>query len=69
MTHYALRRGREWICAPPDADPLAQYDNRVTRGTDKTRAWVTPSLGIAHDRQTMLRTMRGWATQIQAIKP
>lgn len=68
MTQYALKRGKEWICAPAGTDPNARYDSRIFTG-DKSEAWTTPSLDVAHERQSLLRIRQGWTTQIQAIKP
>jgi hypothetical protein len=67
MKRYYLRRGREWICAPVDHDQMAPFAAGLTIDSDPDRVWLTPSLDLAHERQTLLRHMWGLSTEIRAI--
>lgn len=69
MTHYYLRRGREWICVPEGCDQTAGLMPGLTVCSDPDRAWLSRTIDEAHERQALVRLMHGWSTEIRAIQP
>ncbi len=63
---YALRRGRQWICAPEgDGRPIPPV-LAVCDAPDQ--AWLAPDLNTALDRSALLRLCWGWNTDVRAIR-
>lgn len=63
---YALLRGREWITAPEgDGDPIPPV---LAIDSDQSNAWLSPTLDLAIERQSLLRMCWGWSTEIRVIK-
>lgn len=68
MKSYYLRRGREWICVPKGVSQTSPSIQGLECCSDPDRAWLTTSLDEAHERQTLLRYINGWSTEISAIE-
>lgn len=66
---YALRRGRQWICAPAGHDQAAVFCAGLTVCDDRDSAWLCSNLDLVHDRAAILRHVHGWSTEIRALHP
>lgn len=65
--HYALKRGKEWICAPSKSDPRAVFRDGLYLGRNRKYLWKTTDLDIAIERSEVLRAVTGWASTVTAI--
>lgn len=63
---YALHRGRDWITAPEDTDPMGVFTAGLGVG-DAAKAWCTDSLDVALERQMVLRYALGLNTEVRIL--
>lgn len=66
---YALMRGRQFVTAPEGLGPTSWVVPPVLAAdSDPTKAWLSPDLNTAIERQQLLRMAFGLATEVRAIR-
>ena len=66
---YALMRGRQFVTAPEGLGPSSWVVPPVLAAdTDPEKAWLSPDLNTAIERQQLLRMAFGLATEVRAIR-
>ena len=64
---YGLRRGNQWICAPPGHDPAVLVPWPIFFEQSSACAWRSSSLELALRRRDLLLNCWGWSSQVERI--
>lgn len=66
---YALMRGRQFVTAPEGPGPSSWVVPPVLAAdSDPTKAWLSPDLNTAIERQQLLKMAFGLTTEVRAIR-